>query len=64
MLLVGPAVVATWPTTEILDPGAPQALVGAHRFGLQWISWTQFGEATVTVDNAGFPKLWYPTRGC
>ena len=51
MLLVSPAVVATWPTTEILDPDAAQALVGAHRFGLQWISWTEFGEATVTVDN-------------
>lgn len=51
MMLVSPAALAAPAATEIIDPAAAQALIGPHRFSLQWISWTEFGEANVTVDN-------------
>ena len=51
MMLIVPAVVAAAATTEIIDPATAQALTGAHRFSLQWISWTQTGQARVTVDE-------------
>ena len=45
------AALAAPEATEIIDPAAAQALAGPHRFSLQWISWTEFGEANVIVDN-------------
>ncbi len=51
MLFTGSVVQAAPATTEIIDPAAAQALVGTHRFSLQWISWTEFGQANVTVEN-------------
>ena len=51
MMLISPAALAVTATTEIIDPAAAQALLGAHRFSLQWISWTEFGEADVTVHD-------------
>ncbi len=49
--LNSPAAVAASAKTEIMDPAAAQALTGTHPFSLQWISWTEFGEANVTVEN-------------
>ncbi|MDH3641137.1 MAG: hypothetical protein OES38_03520 [Gammaproteobacteria bacterium] len=51
MMLLGPTAASASPTTEIVDPAAAQALAGVHPFGLQWISWDQFGEANVSIDN-------------
>src|SRR5438270_1212409 len=37
--------------TLVNDMAAKQMLLGAHRFSLQWISWDNFGKATVTEKN-------------
>jgi hypothetical protein len=37
--------------TRISSASARQALIGEHKLSLQWISWTQFGKATVTDDD-------------
>ena len=40
--------------TVVHDPAAAQALEGAHRFSLQWISWENFGSVTITHQDGLF----------
>ena len=40
-----------YPKVIVNDMAAKQMLLGAHRFSLQWISWDNFGKATVTEKN-------------
>jgi hypothetical protein len=51
LLLASPTLFAAVARTEILDPAAAAALLGNHRFSLQWISWTAFGQAEVSSQN-------------
>jgi len=42
--------------TEVTDETAREMLVGKHRLSLQWVSWEEFGTATVS-DSDGLLRL-------
>lgn len=50
-LLASGAILSAPENTVIQDPAAAQALEGAHRFSLQWISWENFGSVTITNED-------------
>ena len=50
-LLTSGAILSAPENTIIHDPAAAQALEGAHRFSLQWISWENFGSVMITHED-------------
>ena len=51
VLLASGTLLSAPENTVIHDPAAAQALEGAHRFSLQWISWENFGSVTITDED-------------
>ena len=50
-LLASGSILSAPENTIVHDPAAAQALEGAHRFSLQWISWENFGSVTITNED-------------
>jgi len=47
------AEVADMKSTGTSDPAVEKKLLGKHMFSLQWISWEEFGTATIFKDAEG-----------